>query len=94
MTTVRTVRCFVAGRVQGVYYRASTAREAERLGLTGFAKNLADGRVEVLASGAPEAVASLCAWLWRGPPGARIDAVSVEEGGVAEPARDDRFVVL
>jgi acylphosphatase len=65
--------------VQGVYYRAATAAEADRLGLDGWVKNLADGRVEVIAAGAPTAVASLAAWLWQGPPAARVEAVHLEE---------------
>lgn len=71
-------RCWVTGRVQGVFYRASTARQARESGLTGYARNLADGRVEVLACGAPDAVEALIAWLWQGPPAARVDAVDCE----------------
>jgi acylphosphatase len=81
-----TVRCLVAGRVQGVYYRASTARQAVALGLTGWARNLQDGRVEVVASGVPEAVAALCTWLWQGPPAAHVTAVLVEDWSGALPA--------
>jgi len=78
------VRCLVAGRVQGVYYRAAAADEAMRLVLDGWVKNLADGRVEVVAAGEPAAVAVLVRWLWKGPPAARVDAVHIEEwtGGV------------
>jgi acylphosphatase len=73
------VRCLVAGRVQGVYYRSATADEAARLSLDGWVKNLADGRVEVVAAGEPESIAALARWLWKGPPTARVDAVYVEE---------------
>lgn len=75
----KAVRCLVEGRVQGVFYRASTARKAEALGLAGSARNLDDGRVEVYLRGSPEAVAELCAWLWKGPPAARVTAVTVED---------------
>jgi acylphosphatase len=73
------VRCVVAGRVQGVYYRAATADEAARLALDGWVKNLADGRVEVVAAGDAVAIAALTRWLWQGPPAARVDAIHVEE---------------
>lgn len=73
------MRCVVAGRVQGVYYRAATAEAAVRLELDGWVKNLADGRVEVVAAGEPPAIAALTGWLWKGPPAARVDAVHVEE---------------
>lgn len=73
------IRCVVAGRVQGVYYRAATAAEAQRLQLDGWVKNLSDGRVEVVVTGEREAVATLAGWLWQGPPAARVDAVHVEE---------------
>jgi acylphosphatase len=79
------IRCVVAGRVQGVYYRGATAEQALRLQLDGWVKNLADGRVEVVAAGEWTAVAELASWLWKGPPAARVDAVHVEEwtGSVA-----------
>ena len=73
------MRCLVAGRVQGVWYRASTEREARRLKLDGWARNLSDGRVEVVATGYAASVAELCGWLWEGPPAARVEAVTVEE---------------
>jgi len=72
-------RCFVAGRVQGVFYRASARARAEALGVTGHARNLPDGRVEVLACGAPEAVDALCAWLWDGSPASHVNAVEIED---------------
>ena len=73
------VRCLVRGRVQGVFYRSSTALEAVRLGIDGWAKNLPNGQVEVVASGNVEAVAEFCGWLWRGSELAEVSAVLVEE---------------
>lgn len=69
--------CFVSGRVQGVFYRASAGRRARELGVTGYARNLEDGRVEVLACGEAVAVDALCEWLGRGPPTARVSEVVV-----------------
>lgn len=67
-------RYLISGRVQGVGFRAATSREASRLGLSGYARNLPDGRVEVLACGDPQALAALRAWLLGGGPGAaRVD---------------------
>jgi acylphosphatase len=71
-------RCIVAGRVQGVFLRASAREQALRLGLTGYARNLADGRVEVLACGSPEAVAQLRDWLRVGPPMAEVTGIACE----------------
>jgi len=70
-----TRRFHITGKVQGVYFRHSTRKEAERLGLAGVARNLPDGSVEVIAQGAPEAVATLLQWLARGPSMARVDGV-------------------
>jgi len=69
------VRCVVSGRVQGVWFRASTRDQALRLGISGHAVNLPDGRVEVLACGDERAVERLQAWLWEGPDQARVSAV-------------------
>ena len=69
--------CFVSGRVQGVFYRASAGERARALKVTGYAKNLPDGRVEVLVCGEPAAVDALCDWLWQGPPSAMVSEVVV-----------------
>lgn len=69
-------RFLVTGKVQGVFFRASTAREAARLGLRGTACNLPGGAVEVLAVGPAGQVDELGRWLRTGPPRARVDAVS------------------
>lgn len=71
-------RCVVGGRVQGVFFRASTREQALRLGLTGYARNLPDGRVEVLACGSPDAVAQLRDWLRAGPPMAEVSGIACE----------------
>ncbi len=85
-------RCIVAGRVQGVFYRASTRQRALELGLTGYARNLPDGRVEVLACGAHEAVEALCDWLWQGSPASHVTSVEVEVVELAElTARPEGF---
>ena len=70
-------RFLVTGRVQGVFFRASTAREAARLGILGHAANLPDGSVEVLAAGPPAALDELHRWLHQGPPAARVERVDV-----------------
>ncbi|WNL47317.1 acylphosphatase [Dyella sp. BiH032] len=75
----------VSGRVQGVFYRASTREQARALGLTGYARNLPDGAVEVLACGEAEAIAVLERWLWEGPAAARVDHVARDEWSGAAP---------
>ena len=72
-------RSFVSGRVQGVFYRATCVRKAESLGLTGYARNLSDGRVEVLACGDETAVSEFVAWLWEGSPASKVTAVDTLE---------------
>ncbi|UCC57353.1 MAG: acylphosphatase [Gammaproteobacteria bacterium] len=69
-------RCYVSGRVQGVFFRASTTEQAHLLGIRGYARNLPDGRVEVLACGTDAAVQQLCDWLAQGPPAARVSDVT------------------
>lgn len=79
-------RARVTGRVQGVFFRASTAERARELGLRGYARNLPDGSVEVLAGGSAAAVAALLEWLRHGPPLARVEAVEVADAaGAALP---------
>lgn len=71
-------RCHVSGHVQGVFFRESTRQRAETLGVTGYARNLPDGRVEVLACGERAAVQELVRWLWQGPPAAHVSDVAIE----------------
>ncbi len=72
-------RFLVSGRVQGVCYRACTRDEARALNLAGHARNLPDGRVEVLAVGESAALDALERWLWQGPPAAQVKAVERTE---------------
>ena len=71
--------------MQGVWYRGSAEREATRLGVSGWVRNLPDGSVEALVEGEPDAVRALVAWCRGGPTGARVDRV-VE---TPEPAAGD-----
>ena len=69
----------IKGRVQGVFFRDSTRRVAESLGITGHAINLPDGDVEVLACGDAASLSQLREWLQDGPPHARVDDVIERE---------------
>jgi acylphosphatase len=71
-------RFLVAGKVQGVWFRAATREQALALHLRGFARNLVDGRVEVVAAGADDALDALGKWLRRGPPLAEVESVQRE----------------
>ncbi len=73
--TVAAVCFFVKGRVQGVFYRASTREQAIALGLSGYARNLDDGRVQVVAIGSPSCIEKLEQWLWQGPSSAQVEDV-------------------
>lgn len=81
-------RILVSGRVQGVFYRDSCRREADRLGLSGSARNLDDGRVEVIAEGDEGAVQDLIDWCRSGPSHADVDDVEVRD---TNPPRKSGF---
>jgi acylphosphatase len=70
---------FAAGRVQGVFFRAETRRKAIELGLSGWVKNLDDGRVEFLISGSEQALAQMRSWLQTGPRLARVDQLVLKQ---------------
>jgi acylphosphatase len=72
-------RMVVRGRVQGVYFRASAREKAEELGISGEVRNLADGSVEVIASGTDEQLSELLKWCKVGPPHATVDEVIVSD---------------
>jgi len=84
-------RFAISGKVQGVWFRASTREQALGLGLRGHATNLADGTVEVLAVGDEAAVDALAQWLQHGPPQARVDRV--ERAVAREADAGDDFTI-
>lgn len=75
----RRIHIWISGRVQGVFFRDSTRSRAWELGLSGWVRNLRDGRVEIVAEGEAEAVQRLLEWAGQGPPHARVEQVEVEE---------------
>ena len=68
----------VSGRVQGVFFRGAAAQEARALGLSGWVRNLPDGRVVILAEGGRRNLEMLFAWAHQGPPAARVEEVEAE----------------
>ncbi len=78
------LRFLVSGRVQGVAYRISACSVARQLGLRGWVRNLADGRVELIAAGPAPALEKLEQWLHQGPPQARVEQVIREAAKAAE----------
>jgi acylphosphatase len=68
---------YISGRVQGVFFRDSTKKRADFLGVTGWVRNLPDGRVEAVFEGPGEAVRSMIEWCHKGPPAARVERVEV-----------------
>ncbi len=85
-------RCYVTvtGRVQGVGMRWACVQEAERAGVSGWVRNLHDGRVEAVLEGEEQAVDTVLRWLYTGPPGARVESVDVQ---VEEPQGEAGFTV-
>jgi acylphosphatase len=79
MNPARRIALTITGRVQGVFYRRDAAREATRLGLSGFVRNEDDGSVYAEAEGTETAVGSFIRWCRRGPENARVEEVRVEE---------------
>ena len=75
---MRRVHVFVAGRVQGVFFRASCAEEARTLGVAGWVRNASDGRVEAVFEGPEAAVEAMVDWCRKGPGHARVDAVEID----------------
>ncbi len=69
----------VEGRVQGVFFRASTQDTALQIGLQGWVRNLADGRVEAVACGSEQQLATLETWLKQGPPMARVNRIEAQD---------------
>lgn len=76
--TDKALHILVEGKVQGVYYRASTAKKAQSLGLTGWVRNLADGRVEIHAQGTAGALEQLVQWCQKGPVLAKVSGLHHE----------------
>src|SRR3989344_4846164 len=92
---------FVAGRVQGVFYRASAKRVADQYGLTGFAMNLPDGRVEIVAEGSEVGLRALLDWCYRGSLLANVDSLSFEWSNIEiskylnfQISRDDGSLIV
>ncbi len=78
MTTL-SKHILISGLVQGVWFRGSMRREAERLGIKGWVRNLPDGRVEAVVAGNERAVEEILRWCMHGPSGARVEAVEQRE---------------
>ncbi len=81
---------WVSGRVQGVFFRGATADEARLLALTGWVRNLVDGRVEILAEGRRSSLKAMAAWAHDGPPSARVTQVEEEWSQARNEFRDFR----
>ena len=78
MKEMKKMHAYVSGKVQGVFFRATTADVANRLGVKGWVRNLNNGKVEVLAEGSHDKLNELLKWLRRGPIWAQVDQVNHE----------------
>ena len=86
------VHIFVNGLVQGVYFRYYTAQTAQQLNLSGWVRNMRDGRVEILCEGDEDSLGRMVAWSRTGPSGARVEEIDVAwEGFTGE---FDEFKIL
>ena len=89
----KSARFLISGKVQGVWFRAGTREQALRLGVRGYARNLADGRVDVLAVGDGDAIEQLANWLQSGPPLARVDRMERRDAGADLDAHVDHLAI-
>ena len=89
---MRSIHVFVSGEVQGVFFRATTKEEADRLSIQGWVRNLDDGRVETLAEGSDESISKFIGFLHKGSDAARVDKVEVLNDDSSEDLVD--FIVL
>ncbi len=89
MNTLLTKHLYIAGRVQGVYYRQSMREMAERLQIAGWCRNLPDGRVEAIIQGEEGAINAMIEWTHQGPPQAMVESVQVLSLGTAEETAED-----
>jgi len=71
------VHLFISGTVQGVFFRDSAKQVAQSMGITGYARNLQDGRVEIVAEGEKDSVDKLVQWCHKGPPAAIVESVDI-----------------
>lgn len=77
----------ITGTVQGVFFRATCKEQADKFNVQGYAKNMPDGSVEVLAQGEEEDVNALIDWCKQGPPSAKVDNVEISYQELKEPMR-------
>jgi acylphosphatase len=75
----KSIKFIVSGRVQGVFFRASTKRQADSLGLGGWTRNCENGEVEGIASGTEQQLDSFIAWLRQGPTMAKVEKLNIED---------------
>jgi acylphosphatase len=92
LMALKQLQLVIRGRVQGVYFRASTQREARRLGLSGWVKNRPDGGLEVLAEGEEASIRELYGWAQKGPSAARVDRVDTRWRSFTGDFADFRIV--
>ena len=88
---MKQIHLFISGIVQGVFFRASAANAARRLGLVGWARNLPNGSVELMAEGEKAKLEKMIEWARTGPPGARIDHVDINWGVATGSFEDFRI---
>ncbi len=77
---MKRIHLIISGRVQGIFFRHNTNKVANKLGLTGFVRNLPDGNVEVIAEGDEEKLKELIAFCKKGPEGAYVEDIKIEYG--------------
>jgi acylphosphatase len=91
---MKKIKVIISGQVQGVFFRAHTKQKADELGIKGWVRNKADGRVEAVFAGPKDKVRAMVSWCWQGSPGSKVEKVEkVEKGRPFDSAQGEGFEI-
>jgi acylphosphatase len=86
------IHIFVSGKVQGVFFRENTRKKAAEFGLSGFVKNLQNGKVEAIFEGEKEKIEKIIQWIKKGPETARVENIEINWQDYQEEFEDFEII--